>query len=63
MKNYKVERETVKNGYVIRCYDEFDKYSHTIDLLFHDEDEAEVFAEVLNEETEEVYRNGQISTK
>lgn len=62
MNRYKVERNGVKRGYEIHCYNEFNEYSYTIDILFHDEYEAEVFAEILNEETEEAYRNGQIST-
>jgi len=60
--NYETIRDAEKNGYVIHCYDEFGDYSHTIELLFHDESEAEVFARILNEETEEAYKNGQIST-
>ncbi|WP_405101592.1 hypothetical protein [Oceanobacillus sp. FSL H7-0719] len=62
MNIYKVERNEEKGGYEINCYDEFSKYSYTFDLLFHDEDEAGVFATILNEETEEAYKNGQIST-
>lgn len=62
MNRYKAERNEVKRGCEIRCYNEFNEYFYTIDLLFHDEDEAEAFAEILNEETEEAYRNGQIST-
>lgn len=60
LSEYKVVRNV--GGYVIHCLDEFGDFSHTIGLLFHDEDEAEVFADILSSETREAFRNGQIST-
>lgn len=60
MNRYKVVK--VMGGYVIHCLDEFKQFSHAINLIFENEDEAEMFARILQDETQEAFHSGQAST-
>lgn len=59
MGSYVVKKDIEKNGFIIKYFDEVEEYNYIVDLLFQDEDEAEVFAEEL----QEAYNTGIITSR
>lgn len=57
--SYVVKNDIEKNGFVIKYFDKVEEYNYTVDLLFQDEDEAEAFAEEL----QEAYNTGIITSR
>ncbi len=62
MNKYIVNETVGQDTYVIECFDEFGDFSHRIDYTFSDISQAKTMAEILKEETDESYKDGQVST-